>query len=207
MGPVQGARRLILARHGQSAFNAQNRFTGWRDCALPPQGEAEAGGLARQLQAANLDVHYVFSSTLQRTVRSAKIIVADLGGGADLRSVEALNERDYGELTGLDKAQAVARWGADQVREWRRSYALAPPGGESLRDTVARVVPYYLREILPVVLGGANVLVVAHGNSLRALVSALEGLTPLQVEALEIAIGELRAYEVAIDARVQPLPL
>ncbi len=97
--------------------------------------------------------------------------------------------------------------GADQVREWRRSYALAPPGGESLRDTVARVVPYYLREILPVVLGGANVLVVAHGNSLRALVSALEGLTPLQVEALEIAIGELRAYEVAIDARVQPLPL
>ena len=169
MGPVQGARRLILARHGQSAFNAQNRFTGWRDCALPPpQGEAEAGGLARQLQAANLDVHYVFSSTLQRTVRSAKIIVADLGGGADLRSVEALNERDYGELTGLDKAQAVARWGADQVREWRRSYALAPPGGESLRDTVARVVPYYLREILPVVLGGANVLVVAYGNSLRA---------------------------------------
>lgn len=149
----------------------------------------------------------MFSSTLQRTVRSAKIIVADLGGGADLRSVEALNERDYGELTGLDKAQAVARWGADQVREWRRSYALAPPGGESLRDTVARVVPYYLREILPVVLGGANVLVVAHGNSLRALVSALEGLTPLQVEALEIAIGELRAYEVAIDARVQPLPL
>jgi 2,3-bisphosphoglycerate-dependent phosphoglycerate mutase len=207
MDPAQSTRRLILARHGQSAFNAQNRFTGWRDCPLTIQGEDEARRLARRLQAANIDVQHVFSSTLQRTVRSAQIIIADLGGGADLRSAQALNERDYGELTGLDKAQAVARWGADQVREWRRSYALAPPGGESLRDTVARVVPYYLREILPVVLGGANVLVVAHGNSLRALVSALDGLTPPQVEALEIATGELRAYDVAIDARTQPLPL
>lgn len=174
--PVVG--RLILVRHGQSTFNAKNWFTGWSDPELTERGEAEARSVAHRLQAGGVQVERAFTSNFQRTIRSAEIILAELGTGAPVHADDALNERSYGEITGLDKDQAAERWGAEQVRKWRRSYAEAPPGGESLRDTVARVAPYYLRAILPVLLGSATVLVVAHGNTLRALVTALKGLAP-----------------------------
>jgi 2,3-bisphosphoglycerate-dependent phosphoglycerate mutase len=199
-------RRLILVRHGQSTFNAENRFTGWRDPHLTARGEGEAGAVAQHLRDAGVVVDVVFTSDFQRTMRSAELILAALGHPAQVQASAALNERDYGKLTGLNKAEAAARWGADQVHEWRRSYTVPPPGGESLRDTVARAAPFYLREILPVVLRGSSVLVVTHGNTLRALVSALEGLTPTAVEALEIATGELLMYDVAVDAGLTRVP-
>ena len=199
--------RLILVRHGQSEFNAESRFTGWRDPGLTALGEAEARAVAEHLREAGVIVDVVFASAFQPTIRSAQIILAALGQPAGIQAAAALNERDYGELTGLNKAEAVARWRAAQVREWRRSYVIPPPGGESLRDTVARATPFYLREILPVVLDGSSALVVAHGNTLRALVSALEGLTPTEVESLEIATGELLTYDVTADARLRRVSL
>lgn len=205
--PARDVGQLILVRHGQSVFNAQNRFTGWRDPPLTERGEGEARAVAERLRAADVELQCVFSSTFERTIRSARIVLDALESDAPLHSAAALNERDYGDLTGLDKAEATARWGADQVREWRRAYAIAPPGGESLRDTVARVAPFYMRQILPLALDGAKVLVVAHGNTLRALVSALEGLTPAATERLEIMTGELRAYAVATNARLRALKL
>jgi 2,3-bisphosphoglycerate-dependent phosphoglycerate mutase len=151
-------------------------------------------------------VDVVFTSAFQRTIRSAEIILAALRDPAQVQSSAALDERDYGELTGLNKAEAVVRWGADRVQEWRRSYVIPPPGGESLRDTVARSAPFYLREILPLILRGSSVLVVSHGNTLRTLVSALEGLPQAAVESLEIATGELLMYDVAADARLTRMP-
>ncbi len=199
--------RLILVRHGQSDFNAENRFTGWRDPGLTALGEAEARAVAERLREAGVIIDVVFTSAFQRTILSAQVILAALDQAAAIQASTALNERDYGELTGLNKAEAVARWGADQVREWRRSYVIPPPGGESLRDTVARAAPFYMREILPAVLDGSSVLVVAHGNTLRAMVSALEGLAPGEVESLEIATGELLTYDVTADARLRRVSL
>ena len=208
--PAPFVGRLVLVRHGQSAFNADGRFTGWSDPELTERGEAEARSVADQLARMGLQVDAAFSSGFQRTIRSLRIILEALGSAAVPNADLALNERSYGELTGLGKAEAVARFGADQVQRWRRSYADAPPGGESLRDTVARVAPYYLRAILPRTLRGETTLVVAHGNTLRALVMALEGVSPLDVQSLEIATGEILDYAVAADAtarRRHPLDL
>ena len=208
MSPAPDVGRLLLVRHGQSTFNAANRFTGWSDPELTPKGEAEARSVAERLSRMGVSVDAAFSSCFQRTIRSLEIILQGLGSQAILHADDALNERSYGELTGLDKAQASARFGEEQVRRWRRSYADAPPGGESLRDTVARVTPYYLRAILPQALKGGSVLVVAHGNTLRALVMALEGVSPFEVQSLEIATGEIVDFAVAADAtvsRVHPL--
>lgn len=204
--PIVG--QLILVRHGQSTFNAHNRFTGWSDPELTEKGEAEARSVADRLARMGVRVDAAFSSGFQRTVRSLEIILGALGSSTIAHADMALNERSYGELTGLDKDEAGARFGAEQIQHWRRSYADAPPGGESLRDTVARVVPYYLRAILPRALRGETVLVVAHGNTLRALVMALDDISPFAVQGLEIATGEILDYSVAADAtvtRVHPL--
>ncbi len=200
--PAQIVGQLVLVRHGQSAFNAHNRFTGWSDPELTETGEAEARSVADRLARMGVSVDAAFSSGFQRTVRSLEIILAALGSSAIPHADTALNERSYGELTGLNKDEASARFGADQIQHWRRSYADAPPGGESLRDTVARVVPYYLHAILPRALRGETVLVVAHGNTLRALVMALEAISPFAVQGLEIATGEILDYSVAADATV-----
>lgn len=145
----------------------------------------------------------VFTSALQRAISTAHIVLRELRRNTvEVISSAALNERDYGQLTGLNKTDAARRFGAEQVRQWRRSWAEAPPGGESLRDTTARVLPYYLFEIQPEVMRGQDVLVIAHGNSLRALSMALEGLTPEQVEQLEFPTGGCRLYEFATDTTV-----
>lgn len=196
-------RQLVLARHGQSTANAANVFTGWSDAELTALGVYEAEVVAAKLKQRAIIFDVAFSSTLLRAVRSASIILGALGQ-ADLVPLanDALNERDYGELTGLNKATATRRWGADKVREWRRSYAVAPPAGESLRDTAARVLPFYLRTILPAVMREQSVLVVAHGNSLRALVMALDGLTPDEIVALELGTAATLEYELASDTTV-----
>lgn len=195
--------RFVLVRHGQSTFNARNCFTGWSDPGLTAVGEAESRSVGRSLREAGLHVDLAFCSALRRTQAAADIILGELHSQARLRSSEALNERDYGDLTGVDKTMAVERWGGEAVHRWRRSYGVAPPNGESLRDVVARVAPFYLRNVLPVVLRGRTVLVVSHGNTLRALVSALEGLSAEQVEGLDISTGEALGFEVAGDAQIR----
>ena len=170
-------RILVLARHGQSEWNLKNLFTGWKDVGLTEVGIAEARAAGRRLKAQGLGFDIGFTSALKR---AQDTLDPDAGGDgpADIPVVKdlALNERDYGDLSGLNKDDARAKWGDEQVHVWRRSYDVAPPGGESLRDTAARVLPYYIQEILPRVLRGQRVLVTAHGNSLRALVMVLERL-------------------------------
>jgi 2,3-bisphosphoglycerate-dependent phosphoglycerate mutase len=199
--------RLFLVRHGQSTFNAENQFTGWLDPTLTRVGEAEAKTVAQRLWDAGIKLDAAFSSAFRRTIRSTELILEGLGSDVVPKAAAELNERDYGDLTGLNKAEAAAQWGEAQIRIWRRSYAVPPPRGESLKDTVARAAPFYLREILPLLLGGATVLVVSHGNTLRALVTALYGLSPDEVEALEIATGEILAFDIAPDARPGRCPV
>lgn len=200
-------RRLILVRHGQSTGNAQNLFTGTLDLPLTDRGRGEAEAAAQSLLAAGEHIGTIFTSSLQRTRDTGTIIARALGtvGGPPIAS-PALNERDYGELSGLDKNEARQRWGEAQVRLWRRSYLAEPPGGESLRDTAARVLPFFLHDILPAVMTGGGVLVVAHGNSLRALLMALDGLSATEVEDLEIATGDVIRYQFGPDASAQRLP-
>ena len=196
-------RRLVLARHGESESNAANLFTGWADPPLTMRGEDEARALADRLAGIGIRPDRIFSSALQRSVRTADLVAQSLSP-PELAPIisPALNERNYGSLTGLNKAQAAERFGAEQIMRWRRSWADAPPEGESLRDTAARVLPYYLHTILPQVMREQQVLVIAHGNSLRALSMALEGLTPKQVEALEFPTGGCRIYLFAPDTSV-----
>lgn len=196
-------RYLTLVRHGQSTYNASNRFTGWFDPELTDRGLHEAKAVSDQMRRVGLTFDVAFSSALGRARHTARIILGELGSGAlPLTADSALNERDYGEMAGLDKDEARRRWGAAQVQHWRRSYLDGPPGGESLRDTAARVLPYYIQRILPAVMHEQRVLVVAHGNSLRALVMALDGLSPQAVTQLEIATGEVFVYELAADTTV-----
>lgn len=193
---------LVLVRHGESEFNAQNRFTGLTDVGLTPKGVAEAEHIGAKLADEGLAPVAIFTSALRRAAQSGRLIKAASGGTADLISTAALNERDYGDLTGLNKSAAQDRWGVDQVHQWRRSYRDAPPGGESLRDTVARVLPYFIREILPRVLETGAVTVVGHGNSLRALAFALEPFTETQIMELEFATGEAVAYQFGPSGRM-----
>src|ERR1700730_17108045 len=180
-------RTLVIVRHGQSEWNLLNLFTGWRDVDLSAKGIDEAKAAGRRLKAKGLHFGIAFTSALMRAQRTLDIMLDQLGQvGLQTLNDEAINERDYGELTGLNKDDARKKWGEEQVHVWRRSYAVAPPGGESLRDTGARVWPYYLHEIQPHVMRGEQVLISAHGNSLRALMMALEGLSPD-----EIVKGEL----------------
>src|SRR6266567_2804593 len=183
-------RLLVLVRHGQSEWNLKNLFTGWKDPDLTEQGIAEAKEASRKLKAQGLTFDIAFTSVLKRAQHTLDLILAEIGQ-TDLPVKEhmALNERDYGDLSGLNKDDARKKWGEEQVHVWRRSYDIAPPGGESLKDTLARALPYYVTEILPRVLRGERVLVSAHGNSLRALVMVLDRHTPESILQREIGTG------------------
>jgi 2,3-bisphosphoglycerate-dependent phosphoglycerate mutase len=196
-------RLLVLVRHGESEWNKKNLFTGWRDVGLTEKGVAEASAAGRRLKAQGFTFTVAFTSALVRAQHSLKLMLDELGQTKiPVIKDQALNERDYGELAGLNKDDARAKWGEDQVHVWRRSYAVAPPGGESLKDTAARVLPYYIGDILPRVLRGDAVIVAAHGNSLRALVMVLERLSPKEIVAREIATGVPLVYRLNADSTV-----
>ena len=197
-------RLLVLVRHGQSEWNLKNLFTGWRDIDLSEQGIAEAHTAGRKLKAQGLRFDLAFTSALVRAQRTLDIMLDELGQcGIPVFKDQALNERDYGDLVGLNKDDARKRWGEEQVHVWRRSYDVAPPGGESLRDTAARVLPYYIQEMLPPVLQGKRVLVSAHGNSLRALVMVLDRHTPETITKLNLDTGVPMIYRLNSDSTVE----
>jgi len=196
-------RLLVLLRHGQSEWNLKNLFTGWRDVGLTPLGIEEAKEAGRRLKAHGIEFDIAFTSALKRAQHTLELTLAEMGqSGLPEKRDQALNERDYGDLVGLNKDDARKKWGEEQVRLWRRSYEVQPPGGESLRDTVARALPYYCQHILPAVLGGNRVLVAAHGNSLRALVMVLDRLTPATIPGLELATGVPLVYRLNPDSTV-----
>jgi 2,3-bisphosphoglycerate-dependent phosphoglycerate mutase len=196
-------RLLVLVRHGQSEWNLKNLFTGWHDVGLSEQGVSEAHAAGRKLKARDFAFGIAFTSALQRAQKTLDLMLGELGQtGLETFRDQALNERDYGDLVGLNKDDARKKWGDEQVHIWRRSYATAPPGGESLRDTGARVWPYYISRIQPHVLRGEKVLISAHGNSLRALIMALDGLTPDEVVKLELATGVPVVYRLNADSTV-----
>ena len=196
-------RQLVLVRHGQSDWNLKNLFTGWKDPDLTPQGIEEAKAAGARLKARGLGFDVAFTSALTRAQHTLTLLLGELGrAGVPTIREQALNERDYGDLSGLDKDDARKRWGEEQVHVWRRSYDIAPPGGESLKDTVARVLPYYAQEIRPCVLRGERVVVAAHGNSLRALVMVLDRLTPATIPSMELATGVPLVYQLKADSTV-----
>ncbi|WP_332117682.1 2,3-bisphosphoglycerate-dependent phosphoglycerate mutase [Azorhizobium caulinodans] len=196
-------RLLVLVRHGQSEWNLKNLFTGWRDPNLTDQGISEARRAGALLAAEGLSFDVAYTSALTRAQRTCQLVLEEMGL-TSLRTIadQALNERDYGDLSGLNKDDARAKFGEEQVHVWRRSYDISPPGGESLRDTVARVLPYFVQEILPSVLRGERTLVAAHGNSLRALVMVLERLSPEGIMKRELATGAPILYRLGADATV-----
>jgi 2,3-bisphosphoglycerate-dependent phosphoglycerate mutase len=196
-------RLLVLVRHGQSEWNLKNLFTGWRDVDLTEQGVQEAQKAGRALKAQGIDFGIAFTSALKRAQRTLDIMLDEM----DQTKIpvirnQALNERDYGDLVGLNKDDARQKWGDEQVHIWRRSYDVAPPGGESLRDTAARVLPYYIQEILPRVMRGERVLVAAHGNSLRALVMVLDRHTTESILKLNLGTGVPMIYRLNADCTV-----
>jgi 2,3-bisphosphoglycerate-dependent phosphoglycerate mutase len=192
----------VLVRHGQSEWNLKNLFTGWKDPDLTELGIAEAHAAGQKLKARGLGFDKAYTSVLIRAQHTLRLILDELGQ-PDLPTIrdQALNERDYGELTGLNKDDARKRWGEEQVHVWRRSYDVPPPGGESLKDTLARALPYYMKMIQPDVLTGKRVLVVAHGNSLRSLIMAIEGLSPEEILKRELATGVPVVYRLGADSR------
>src|SRR6201991_346374 len=194
---------LVLVRHGQSEWNLKNLFTGWRDVDLTEQGVKEAHEAGRKLKAQGLTFDIAYTSALKRAQRTLGLMLEELGQ-TNIPVIKdlALNERDYGDLSGLNKDDARKKWGEEQVHIWRRSYDIAPPGGESLKDTLARTLPYYVQEILPCVLRGQRTIVAAHGNSLRALVMVLERLSPEGILKREIATGVPIIYRLNADATV-----
>ena len=196
-------RLLVLVRHGQSEWNLKNLFTGWKDPGLTEKGISEAKAAGQRLKALGLSFDVAYTSALTRAQNTCALILDQLGQSS-LNTIrdQALNERDYGDLSGLNKDDARAKWGEDQVHVWRRSYDVAPPGGESLKDTVARVLPYYCQEILPRVLRGERVIVAAHGNSLRALVMVLDRLTPQTIPSMELDTGVPLVYRLNADSTV-----
>lgn len=195
---------LVLVRHGQSEWNKKNLFTGWRDPGLTEQGIAEAHNAGRLLKAQGINFDIAYTSMLTRAQHTLAIILENLGQ-SDLNTVrdKALNERDYGELSGLNKDDARTQWGADKVLQWRRSYDIPPPGGESLKDTAARVLPFYKQNIWPDVKAGKNVIVAAHGNSIRALIMYLEELTAQQIIEREVATGVPMVYRLTMHGHVE----
>jgi len=193
---------LVLVRHGQSQWNLENRFTGWVDVPLSPQGEEEAARAGGMLATYHFDL--AFTSALQRAQNTLRIMLRVMGNEElPIIANEALNERMYGMLQGLNKAETAQRYGDEQVLIWRRSYDVAPPDGESLKDTAARVIPYVNQEIFPLLRAGKNVLVAAHGNSLRALVMQLEGMSPAEILQFEIPTAVPRVYTLTEDLVVQ----
>ena len=196
-------RTLVLVRHGQSDWNLKNLFTGWRDPDLTEQGVSEATRAGELLNARGMKFDIAFTSALSRAQKTCSIIL-DGVNQSSLETIrdEALNERDYGDLSGLNKDDARERWGEEQVHVWRRSYDVPPPGGESLKDTGARVWPYYMQHILPRAMRGECVLVAAHGNSLRSLVMVLDGLTRDEITGLNLDTGVPMIYRLNADTTV-----
>jgi 2,3-bisphosphoglycerate-dependent phosphoglycerate mutase len=193
----------VLVRHGQSDWNLKNLFTGWRDVDLTEKGIAEAREAGRKLKAQGIKFDVAFTSVLKRAQRTLDLMLTELGQTSiPVFKNQALNERDYGELVGLNKDDARKKWGEEQVHIWRRSYDVAPPGGESLKDTLARALPYYITEILPRVMRGEHVLVAAHGNSLRALVMVLDKHTPDSITKLNLETGVPMIYRLNADSTV-----
>ena len=194
---------LVLVRHGQSEWNLKNLFTGWKDPDLTDKGIEEAKAAGKALKARGLTFDIAFTSHLCRAQNTLKLMLAELGQeDLETKRDEALNERDYGDLSGLNKDDARAKWGEEQVHVWRRSYDVPPPGGESLKDTLARTLPYFVQEILPCVLRGERTLVVAHGNSLRALIMVLDKLSPEGILKRELNTGVPVIYRLNADATV-----
>lgn len=196
-------RLLVLVRHGQSAWNLTNRFTGRSDVDLTPQGVEEAARAGRRLAAAGLSVDRAVTTPLRRASRTCRILLDALGRPDLVPSEEEdLDERDYGEITGMDKDEARRRFGEEQVETWRRSYDVRPPGGESLQDTVARVLPCFVQKILPPVMRGERTLVAAHGNSLRALIMVLDRMTRESIVNLELPTAEPVVYRLGPDTSI-----
>ena len=194
---------LVLVRHGESEWNKLNLFTGWKDPALTEKGIAEAKKAAVLLKGQGLAFDIAFTSDLTRAQHTLKLILEGLGQpGLETLRDQKLNERDYGDLSGLNKDDARKRWGEEQVLIWRRSYDVPPPGGESLKDTLERVLPYYEAKIWPAVKSGKNVIVAAHGNSLRALIMKLEGLTGEEILKRELGTGVPIVYRLNSDGSV-----
>ena len=188
--------KLVLVRHGQSEWNAKNLFTGWKDPKLTDLGIQEAIKAGDLLETRNLKFDLMFTSDLFRAQETGRLILEQMNH-ADIQVIkdQSLNERNYGDLAGLNKDEAREKWGKEQVHIWRRSFDVPPPGGESLKNTAERVLPYFKHEIMPKVKEGLNILVAAHGNSLRALVMELEKISSEEIVKLEIATGDPLTYE------------
>jgi 2,3-bisphosphoglycerate-dependent phosphoglycerate mutase len=198
-----GGNVLVLVRHGESEWNRANRFTGWKDVGLTEEGMAEAHRAGAMLKQAGTRFNSAFTSTLKRAHNTLDIILEELDQ-RKLPTVKAaaLNERDYGELVGVNKEEARRLFGAEQVHIWQRSYDTAPPGGESLKDTALRVLPFYEKWIVPELLKGKSVIVVAHGNSLRSLIMELDRLSPDEVMQVELGTGMPLVYRLNADGSV-----
>ncbi|MAV84050.1 MAG: 2,3-bisphosphoglycerate-dependent phosphoglycerate mutase [Gammaproteobacteria bacterium] len=195
--------KLVLVRHGQSIWNEKNLFTGWKDIGLTKKGINEAKSVGEQIKRIGTKFDAMYTSSLVRAQKTGEIILECISQKEiEIISDQSLNERNYGELTGLNKDQAKRDFGESQVQIWRRSYDIPPPNGESLKDTYERVVPYFIKIILPRLLHGENILITAHGNSLRSLVKYLEKISEDEIVKLEIATGEPIFYEL-IDEKVQ----
>jgi 2,3-bisphosphoglycerate-dependent phosphoglycerate mutase len=194
--------QLVIFRHGQSAWNLENKFTGWVDVDLTPKGIEEAKQAGAKLKGYHFD--YAYASDLVRAQKTLTLAL-EAAGHPPLKPVydKALNERMYGDLQGLDKTETAKKYGDEQVKIWRRSYDIAPPNGESLKDTAARVIPYFEKEILPKLKEGKNVVIAAHGNSLRALIMYLEKMTPKEILEFEIGTGQPRLYD--LDSNLELL--
>ena len=187
---------LVLVRHGQSEWNQKNLFTGWKDPKLTHQGINEAVEAGKSLKAEDMNFDIMFTSDLFRAQETGRLILKEMDQ-TDIPFIkhQSLNERNYGDLAGLNKDDARERWGEEQVHIWRRSFDIPPPGGESLKNTAERVLPYFESEIMPKIDEGLNVLIAAHGNSLRALVMQLENIDPEEIVKLEIATGDPLIYD------------
>ena len=194
---------LILIRHGQSEWNALNQFTGWKDPDLTAKGIEEAHNAGKIINNLKINFDLVFTSALIRAQNTAEIILKEINQSLSTIKNQALNERNYGDLAGLNKDDARKRWGDEQVHIWRRSYDIPPPGGESLKDTGERVLPFFMKEILPHVCEGKNVLVAAHGNSLRSLIKFLDNISDEDIVKLEIPTGAPIHYVINEDGSVK----
>ncbi len=192
---------LIIFRHGQSTWNLENKFTGWVDVALTEKGINEAKAAGEKLKPYKFDKG--FTSDLQRAQKTLDLALEVCGqSNIPIEKNKALNERMYGDLQGLDKSETAKKFGEDQVKIWRRSYDIAPPNGESLKDTAERVIPYFEKEIVPELKAGKNIVIAAHGNSLRALIMYLEKMTPAQILEFEIGTAQPRIYKLDSDLNV-----
>jgi len=186
---------LVIVRHGQSIYNLENRFTGWKDVGLTDLGVAQAKEAGKILKSYNFNL--CFTSNLKRAQITLQYILSEIGEKPEIISDEALNERDYGNLIGQDKAEAAEEFGIDQVQIWRRSFDVPPPGGESLKMTAERTLPYYKNTILPKILDGNNIILSAHGNSIRAIVMDIFNLSPQQI--LKTEIGWCEPWIISFD--------